>query len=194
MTYDVIYADPPWKYPGATPSGSQASIHYPTMSDAALVAMRDHVSSLCAQDAVLFMWVTFPRLEFGLELIRAWGFEYKTNAFTWLKTNKDGQNFSYGPGYYTSSNAELLFLATKGKCLRPDYKMLNSVVMSPREEHSKKPDVFRDKITQMYPTQRKIELFARTQPVGWDVWGNEALPPAQHRLFEEYQQQMGTEE
>ncbi len=118
------------------------------------------------------MWVTAPKMQEGLDLMKAWGFEYNTVAFTWIKLNKKTPSLFWGMGYSTRSNAEYVLLGKKGKLER---KALNvhSVLQSPIAGHSEKPQEIRDRISRLYGDVPMVELFARTKPDGWDVWGNE---------------------
>ena len=109
----------------------------------------------------------------GIELIKAWGFTYKTVAFTWIKKCKRADKIFTGMGYYTRSNAEYCLIATKGKGLKRKSRSVSSVIMTPIEEHSKKPDETRKRIEALYGDVPKIELFARRQADNWDCWGNE---------------------
>lgn len=131
------------------------------------------VQELAADNAVLFLWVTAPCLEEGLELIRKWGFTYKTVAFTWLKQNKNDDNLFMGMGYYTRSNGEFCLLATKGKGLTRISRSVPSAILSHRERHSKKPDCTRERIVKLFGDVPRIELFAREHTDGWYCWGNE---------------------
>jgi N6-adenosine-specific RNA methylase IME4 len=130
------------------------------------------VNDLADKDSVLFMWATFPQLQEALRLIKAWGFVYKTVAFVWLKKNKVADSWFYGLGFWTRGNAEICLLATKGKPKR-ESAGIHQFIISPIEQHSKKPDIARDKIVQLMGDVPRIELFARQVPDGWDVWGNE---------------------
>ena len=130
------------------------------------------VSEIAEKDCVLFLWATFPQLKEALQLIKAWGFQYKTVAFVWLKTNRKADTWFYGLGFGTRGNAEICLLATKG---HPKRKAANihQLIISPVEAHSKKPDAAREKITALMGDLPKIELFARKESPGWDIWGNE---------------------
>ena len=108
----------------------------------------------------------------ALRLIRAWGFRYKTVAFVWLKRNRKSPSWFYGMGYWTRANVELCLLATKGSPKRHSANV-HQVVFAPIAEHSKKPDIIREKIVELAGDLPRIELFARQSPTGWDVWGNE---------------------
>lgn len=170
--YSVIYADPPWQYRTYSKKGQgrSAESHYPTMS---LDEIKDlPVGELAAKDCALFMWATFPCLLEAFQVLDAWGFEYKTIAFVWIKQNRISDSLFWGMGYWTRANAELCILATKGHPKRVN-SGVHQVIMSHVEQHSKKPDEARDRIVQLMGDVPRIELFARQSPDGWDVWGNE---------------------
>lgn len=119
------------------------------------------------------MWVTMPKLNECFDLIKAWGFEYKTVAFTWVKMNKDKPTPFIGMGRWTRANAELCLLATKGKPQRQKANV-SQIVMSKIRNHSQKPNEIYTKIEMLMGDVPRIELFARERRQGWDVWGNEA--------------------
>ena len=167
--YQVIYADPPWDYQQCRLSGS-AKKHYPTMRIEELCALP--VAEIADRDCALFLWATFPQLPEALRLIQAWGFMYKTVAFVWLKQNRKALTWFYGLGFWTRSNAEICLLATKGHPKRKSAG-IHQLVICPVERHSKKPDEVREKIVALMGDVPRIELFARQQTPGWDVWGNE---------------------
>ena len=167
--YNIIYADPPWRYTSKSCQGA-AEKHYPTMKIQDLCTLP--VAALAAEDSVLFLWATFPQLPEALRLIRAWGFKYKSVAFVWLKKNKKSDSWFYGLGFWTRGNAELCLLATKGHPKRQT-ATVHQFIISPVEEHSKKPEEARDKILALMGDLPRVELFARQACPGWDVWGNE---------------------
>jgi N6-adenosine-specific RNA methylase IME4 len=168
--YDIIAADPPWSYNNNKGRGV-ANNHYETMRLEDLKQLP--VSKMCGKNAVLFMWVTMPMLDEGLELIKAWGFKYKTCGFNWIKQTKKETIF-IGMGYYTRSNAEVCLLAVKGKGLPVLNHTISQVILSQREKHSQKPAEAYSRITQLYGNEcKKLEMFARQQRLGWDVFGNE---------------------
>ncbi len=178
--FQIIYADPPWDYGGKMQFDkssiksenegwkrdifiSAANFKYPTVKTKDL--KRIPIDRICDDDCLLFMWVTNPHLAQGIELGTAWGFEYKTVAFVWDK-------MSHNPGQYTLSNCELCLVFKRGRIPRPrGARNIQQLVRAPRGAHSVKPDIVRDNIAKMFPSQRKIELFARTTTEGWDVWG-----------------------
>ena len=168
-TYNIIYADPPWRYEQRKVQGA-AENHYPTMSIDELCALP--VPELAAKDCALFLWATFPQLPEALRLIHAWGFRYKTVAFVWLKRNRKSPSWFYGMGYWTRSNAEICLLATRGKPKRQSAGV-HQFIISPIEQHSEKPDEARDKILALMGDLPRVELFARQKTPGWDAWGNE---------------------
>lgn len=170
--YSIIYADPPWAFSAwSSKAQRHVSKHYQTMTTQDIMDLP--IKDLAADDAVLLMWATFPNLPLALAVIEAWGFTYKTNAFTWMKQNKKSPSLFWGMGYYTRSNAEVCLLATKGKPLKRQSHKVHSVIVSPIEEHSKKPDEARSRICQLFGDLPRIELFARQHSEGWDCWGNE---------------------
>jgi N6-adenosine-specific RNA methylase IME4 len=170
--YNIIYADPPWNFKVWSKNlgkyGRCPDKHYSTMNLEDIKSLSVPANENCA----LFLWVTYPMLQEGFEVINAWGFTYRTCAFTWVKTTLDGNKFPIGLGYWTRANPELCLLATKGRILRED-KGVRNLVISPRREHSRKPDEVRDMILRLVGDLPRIELFARQKTDGWDVWGNE---------------------
>lgn len=163
--YNIIYADPPWRYERNGVQGA-AEKHYPTMTIDELCRLP--VSELADKDSVLFLWATFPQLREALRVIESWGFLYKSVAFVWLKQNKSGHGWFYGLGFWTRGNAEICLLAKRGKPKRRSAGV-HQFIISPVEEHSKKPDVTRDKIIELAGDLPRVELFARQKAPGWDV-------------------------
>ena len=162
--YRIFYADPPWKYGDQlTENYGPTRFHYPAMTITDLCALP--IKDLAEENAVLFLWVTSPLLEECWDVIKSWGFKYKT-SFIWDKIK---HNF----GHYNSVRHELLLVCTRGSCTPDVPKLFDSVLSVERTEHSKKPDEFRNIIETIYTHGNKIELFAREQNEGWVVWGNE---------------------
>lgn len=170
--YNIIYADPPWAFRAWSKKGNDRSAerHYHTMSIDDIKALP--VGKIADKDCVLFMWATFPTIGNALSVIKAWGFTYKTAAFVWTKQNKKTPTLFWGMGFWTRSNAEVCLLATKGTPKRKSAKV-HQVIQSPVERHSKKPDEARRRIVELLGDLPRIELFAREQVDGWDVWGDE---------------------
>lgn len=180
MKFDVIYADPAWQY--NVNKGHQTRDAANQYMVTPLKTMKEFkVDELASKDSLLFMWVTYPTLKEGLELMESWGFKYITNAFTWVKRSKkydplkDGPDkFFFGLGYYTRGNAEICLLGKKGKGLKILDKSVEQITISPIGSHSEKPHIIYDKITRLVGTDcSKVELFARNTKDGWTSLGNE---------------------
>ena len=169
--YKIIYADPPWQYDNKSLNRGGAERHYKTTSNDILCNI--DVSSVCDDDCVLFMWATFPKIKEALELIDAWGFQYKTNAFTWVKKNKKKDSWFWGMGRWTRSNAEICLLAVRGKPKRIDMGV-HSIIEHPIMEHSRKPSEARDLIIRLCGDVPRLEMFCRGSAEGWDVFGDQA--------------------
>ncbi len=169
--YQIIYADPPWQYEDKALAGLRgACCKYPVLSfnDLQLLPVAD----IADRDCALLLWTTMPKLNESFPLIEAWGFDYKTVAFTWAKTNKNTMGYFMGMGRWTRANAELCLFATKGKPKRVDAGV-PQLIISDVMEHSHKPAIVREKIVQLMGDLPRIELFARRKVEGWDCWGNE---------------------
>lgn len=168
--YRIIYADPPWTYNDSRQTGdhlesTSASFHYATMSMDELQNM--DVKRIASDDSVLFCWSVFPLIQEALDLIKSWGFTYKT-AFIWDKGNG-------AFGHYHNASAELLMIATKGSCVPDADKREDQVQSFARLGHSKKPEEWRKLIDRLYPHGPRIELFHRgSKPDGWTTWGSES--------------------
>ncbi|MFK5984052.1 MAG: MT-A70 family methyltransferase [Pseudomonadota bacterium] len=176
-SYRVIYCDPPWHYNNKKSNGAAIN-HYPTMKQKELIEMRGFIDKIADDPCFLLMWATYPLLAESLELVNAWGFTYKTVAFTWVKKYANG-NYSIGGGNYTRSNAEICLLATRGKVtVANDIKNrgINQIIETNdqgKRKHSRKPIEARERIDTLFGEVQKIELFARQTIAGWDHWGNE---------------------
>lgn len=176
--YQIIYADPPWEYKESGSiknSRGMAKQHYKTMRFEDICNLP--VNRLANESSVLLLWSTFPRISEAIKVIKSWGFTYKTAAFVWVKKNKKSDSLFWGMGAYTRANAEVCLIAirkkTKAKQLVKRHD-IHQIVASPIEYHSKKPDVIREKIVQLFGDIPRIELFARQSIPGWDCWGLEA--------------------
>ena len=175
--YNIIYADPPWEYKrrgGKTRCLGMAKQHYNTMSTDDICKLP--IKDIKTDDAICFLWATFPNITEAIKVMQAWGFIYKTAAFVWVKKNKkSGTNF-WGMGAYTRANAEVCLLGISEKTKPVKQVISNAVhqiIESPHEGHSKKPDIVREKIIELLGDLPRLELFARQKTEGWDVWGNE---------------------
>ena len=158
--FDVVLVDPPWQY--YFPLRGAPDAHYPTMKKEDILELELPV----ADDSILFLWSTNPHLENALDIVREWGFTYKTNL-VWVKDK-------IGTGYYVRGKHELLLIATKGKIPPPiEENRFPSVLYAPRKEHSTKPDEVYNYIEVMYPNRRYLELFARNPRENWTSWGLE---------------------
>jgi N6-adenosine-specific RNA methylase IME4 len=177
--YRIVLADPPWQYEswkGKSKDTSKRRVvedAYDTMPLDAIKALP--VADVCAKDAVLLCWVTMPLLREGLEVMAAWGFEYRTAFLVWGKLNAD-RSAAVGFGKYTRSNGELCLLGRRGKGVRPvEGVAIPNLLLSQRGAHSRKPAAQYHIIRSVFgPDVPRAELFARHQAVGWDVWGLEA--------------------
>lgn len=169
--YRVIYADPPWQYSNAGLKGSAES-HYATMPLEEICELEDKngrkITDLPADNSVLFLWVTSSFQQEGFEVCKRFGFDYKT-TFIWIKDKA-----TYGKlGFYTYSQHEFLFVATKGSCLPKEGSLVPSVIYAEKSDHSRKPEMVYEIIERMYD-EPYVELFARNKREGWTAWGLEA--------------------
>jgi len=181
--YNVILADPPWSYndkmkmKGVHGMIRGAESFYKTMPLENIKNLP--IQNITDDNCVLFLWVTMPLLQEGLDVIKAWNFKYKTCGFTWVKTTKTNK-IHCGMGHYTRGNAELCLIGVKGKLERMD-KSISQIVMSKIKRHSEKPAEVRNRIVTLMGDLPRIELFARIPKEivedpslkGWDVWGDE---------------------
>ena len=160
--FEVILADPPWRYQFSETQSREIENHYPTMD-------LDDIKNLnvpSADDSVLFLWATAPKLEEALEVLNSWGFTYKTCA-VWDKEK-------IGMGYWFRGQHELLLVGTKGSFPTPEPSArFSSIIKEPRSTHSTKPKVIYEMLEAMFPGRTYLELFCRTPRDGWEVWGNE---------------------
>jgi site-specific DNA-methyltransferase (adenine-specific) len=180
--YNIIYADPPWRYRtwrmARRAQQGEKWAHRHGMPPYDCLDTEDicrlPVDRLAAADCVLFLWVTYPMVPAAVEVINAWGFQYRTVAFTWVKENPSGIGFHVGMGFWTRANPEICLLAARGRPKRVSRSVRN-LVISPRRDHSRKPDEVRDRIVELCGNLPRIELFARSRSDGWEAWGD-AMP------------------
>lgn len=172
--YDVILADPPWAYlwgTGKNGGNFCPEKHYKTMKTEQICELGEYIKRIREKNCALFLWTTMPCLPDSIKVMESWGFKYKTCAFTWIKTRKDGKPLS-GMGSYTKSNAELCLLGMRGHIKSVD-KTVPQVVMHERLGHSVKPDEIARRIEKLFGEKKRIELFARREMTNWDCWGDE---------------------
>jgi N6-adenosine-specific RNA methylase IME4 len=182
--FGAILADPPWRFDnlwGGRPNKTDAGYpsrwvdnHYDTMNADDIAALP--VADLAADNCVLFMWTCWPVLQKAFPIIEAWGFKYKTCAFSWMKGDPyrlfaDDKTPFAGLGYWTRANTEPCLLATRGKPKRLNADVRQGII-APRREHSRKPDGIHERIERLVAGPY-LELFARQTRPGWTVWGNQ---------------------
>lgn len=161
--YDLIYADCPWQYSFSKCKNRKIENHYLTMTLAEIKELQ--IPS--AENCVLYLWATAPKLLEALETMEKWGFLYKTHMI-WDKE-------IVGMGYWFRGQHELLLVGVKGHISPPNPShRISSILRSRRTEHSQKPFIIRKLLNKWFPTLLKLELFARTSEVGFDCWGFEA--------------------
>ncbi|MEM3077635.1 MAG: MT-A70 family methyltransferase [Candidatus Nitrosotenuis sp.] len=166
--YGVIYADPPWPYPERLDPKNlygAASYHYDRLSIDKLCELP--VKEKAAENSVLFLWAATNFLEDSFKVVKAWGFDYKSNM-VWVKEKRRAVF-----GYYVSGEHELLLIATRGSYLPKTKNLPSSVIKTPIQEHSRKPAIVYDIIEYLYPMDNYLELFARNTRVRWKSWGDE---------------------
>lgn len=179
--YQIIYADPPWNLHGINKQGIVTSRDSPNNPkydhlNQYLAMSYDDIRKLPIKDmaddnCVLFVWVVDNSLPFVFDIIKEWGFEYKSVAFTWVKKTSGGKDF-FGMGQWTRKNPEMCLIAKRGTPKRVDCGV-RQLHYYPIAEHSRKPVEFRTEIVKLCGDLPRIELFARQKTEGWDVWGNE---------------------
>lgn len=165
--YSVIHIDPPWDFKTWSDKGQgkSASRHYPTMSIEEICALP--VGDYAKDDCALFMWITWPGIFEAPKVFEAWGFKYSGLAWEWLKFNDKTEKFSFGGGYGTRKNLEPCLLARRGKP-KTLSRSRRDLIISPRREHSRKPDVSYERSEAMF-SGPYVEMFARQRWPGWDI-------------------------
>ena len=179
--YQIIYADPPWNFGNRMYSSNKVDHHreisraYPVMKTLDICNLP--VGTICDDNAACFMWVADAFIPDAIEVMKAWGFKYKTVAFVWQKKEKSGVQTCY-MGQWTMKNCELVLFGTKGKMIQylksRKVRQLQEAIRE-RTVHSRKPQLIRDRIVEMFGDLPRIELFARQETEGWDCWGNELV-------------------
>lgn len=170
--YKIIYADPPWQYRVYSQKGQGRSVenHYHTMNIKDIMALP--VDKIADKDCILFLWITFPCLKEGIEVMERWGFKYKTCGFNWVKRNKKKNTYFMGLGFWTRSNSEVCLIGTKGQPKRVS-KSVPQICDARIMEHSRKPAEIRERIVELCGELPRVELFARDKVKGWDSLGDE---------------------
>lgn len=160
--YQIVLADPPWRYDFSRNDSNKIEAHYPTMALEDICALNVPAE----KNSVLYLWSTAPKLLEALQVMRAWGFTYKTQAI-WDKAR-------IGMGYWFRGQHEILLVGTKGRFSPPIQALReSSVYREKKSTHSKKPQYFRDLLNKQFPDKTKLEMFAREKSDGFDCWGNE---------------------
>jgi N6-adenosine-specific RNA methylase IME4 len=163
--FNIILADPPWQYEHPISDSRRIENQYPTMPIEEICSLP--VKDISENDAIIFLWASTPMLKKGLQVMDAWGFEYRT-SMVWVKP-------SIGPGHWVRQRHEFLLIGVKGSLPTPESENKpDSVIEAPREEHSKKPEKVYELIEKMFPELSKVELFCRQPRLNWSVWGNES--------------------
>lgn len=187
--YDVLVVDPPWSYGSNTGRPNRtAEAHYKTIgcegkeinrrTGAGIQSIIDSAPVLdwSKPKSHLYLWVTNPKLPFAFEIMKAWGFDYKT-TLTWIKSRKDGGISGGGMGWFYRGATEHLLFGTRGGMGIPAELRQPNAFMAPTSGHSAKPDEFYDMIDAIYGEDAaKIDVFARRMRLGWTVWGDEVCP------------------
>ena len=170
-TYQIIYADPPWEYKSSDCLAKNSCLSGKYKKPYEYIHLKDlknlPIQNIADKNCLLFMWSTSPKLNEAIDLGKVWGFKYSTVVFVWDKQRTL-------PGSYTNTQVELCLIFKKGKIPTPRGSRKERQFLSEnRREHSRKPDTIRDRIVKMFPTQNKIELFARQKTKGWTCMGSE---------------------
>jgi N6-adenosine-specific RNA methylase IME4 len=169
--YGAILADPPWRFRtwNETNQTKSARQHYDLMTQKQMKGLP--VGALAAEDCMLVMWAVQPMLDQAFDLMKAWGFRYKT-AGAWAKQSSTGAKWSFGTGYILRCSAEFYLIGARGHP-RPAVRNVRNLIVAPVREHSRKPDQMHADIERMFPAVRRAELFCRQRRPGWDAWGNQ---------------------
>jgi N6-adenosine-specific RNA methylase IME4 len=162
--FQVILADPPWRYEHSFSKSREIENQYPTISLSEICELP--IPQITTDDSILFLWTTSPKLEESMEVIKAWHYTYRTCG-VWVKDK-------IGMGYYLRQQHELFLIAKRGNFPSPVLgSQSSSVFHSPRTKHSEKPEIIYEIIEKLYPNLKYLELFARNKRKGWSSWGNE---------------------
>ena len=190
----VLVVDPPWSYGRDTGRTRTAEHHYDTLGNngaevnrktgAGIQAIIDAtpVPRFAARDSHLYLWTTNPKLPFAFDVMRAWGFEYKT-TLTWLKTKASGGVHGGGMGWFFRGATEHVLFGVKGKKGIPSAMRKPNVILAQTGEHSEKPAEFYELLRTLYPAdERMVDLYARKTHERFHAWGHEAPSNARANL------------
>jgi N6-adenosine-specific RNA methylase IME4 len=168
--YGVLLADPPWYFRNFSAKGEVKNpvAHYACMDAEALKALP--VNHLAAEDCAMFMWATAPMLPDAIELLKVWGFTFKS-AGSWAKQSSTGAKWAFGTGYCFRSAAEFYLLGTRGKP-KVRSRSVRNLIVAPVREHSRKPTALHENAEALFECPY-CELFAREARQGWSAWGND---------------------
>ena len=178
--YDLVYADPAWRYYGSETKNGACGKHYATMAPEEIAALPVKDLFRDPKHGAVFLWATCPLLDVAIDTGKEWGLYYRGVAFNWVKTRKDGGIIGAQgvPPTATKPTSELCLLFTtcsKGRPFKIESSKVPQVVPAPRGQHSEKPACVRDSIVQIYGDRPRIELFSRHIVDGWDRVGNEVI-------------------
>jgi len=179
LRYGVILADPPWRFRtwGEHNQAKSASRHYSLMTMDEMKALP--VNQLATDHCALVMWAVQPMIPEAIDLMKAWGFRYKTMG-TWAKQSSTGRKWAFGTGYLFRCAAEFFVVGTLGEPVIGARDVRNLIV-APVREHSRKPDEMHANLERLFPCVARAELFARESRPGWETWGNQSTkfdPPS----------------
>lgn len=164
MKFDIVIADPAWSF-GSVSVNKNVDKHYHVQHSTSWHDLP--LADIVADDSLLFMWCSGPVLKEAIELMEAWGWTYKQVAFIWEKDRVI-------PGSYSVTSTEMVIVGKRGRIPQPrGCRKQRQMVKAPRQAHSQKPEEVQDRIDLMFPTQNKLELFARRERPGWVCEGNE---------------------
>lgn len=159
--FNIILADPPWRYDFSLTKNRKIENQYPTLKIEDICKLKPPI----ADSSIIYLWVPSPKLKDGIRVLESWGYEYKT-SMVWIKDR-------IGMGYYTRGQHELILIGKRGTISPPEpSKRPPSVINAPRTKHSEKP-LLHELLEKLYPNQKYLELFARTKHDNWEAWGNE---------------------
>ena len=173
QVFDLVYSDPAWHFKTRSSKGEgrSAKKHYKVMTLDEI--KRLPLPDITERNSVMLMWAIDPMLDVAFDVLKYWGFKFKTVGFYWVKQNIKSPTYFTGLGYYTRANPEICLLATRGKGLKRKSKSVKRLIVSPRQRHSQKPDIAYERIEELFGDVSRLEMFSRSRRIGWEAWGNE---------------------